>query len=76
MHLALVHAELHMQQTALLKAVSALDERAREIIALKFSSGMTNRDIAKVTGLGESNVGVILYRALKTLQQTLAGGEI
>ncbi|HNW43922.1 MAG TPA: sigma-70 family RNA polymerase sigma factor [Elusimicrobiales bacterium] len=60
----------------LLKAVAALDPRARDIIALKFSSGMTNRDIAGVTGLGESNIGVIIYRAVKTLQQKLAGKEL
>jgi RNA polymerase sigma-70 factor (ECF subfamily) len=41
------------------------------MIALKFSSGMTNRDIAQVTGLGESNVGIIIYRAVKRLQELL-----
>ena len=55
----------------LLKAVSALDARSRDIIALKFSSGMTNRDIAQVTGLGESNVGIIIYRAVKQLQAAI-----
>jgi len=55
----------------LLEAVSALDERSRDMIALKFSSGMTNRDIARMTGLGESNVGVIIYRAVKRLQAAL-----
>ena len=56
----------------LLQAVSALDVRSRDIIALKFSSGMTNRDIAQLTGLGESNVGIIIYRAVKQLQAALA----
>ena len=61
------------ESALLLRAVFALDPRARDIIALKFSSGMTNRDIARVTGLGESNIGVIVYRSIKTLQETLAG---
>ncbi len=52
----------------LLEAVAALDERSRDIIALKFSSGMTNRDIALLTGLGESNVGIVIYRAVKKMQ--------
>lgn len=56
----------------LLEAVSALDGRSRDLIALKFSSGMTNREIALMTGLGESHVGVIIYRAVKQLQASLA----
>jgi RNA polymerase sigma-70 factor (ECF subfamily) len=56
----------------LLKAVAALDDRSRDIVALKFGSGMMNRDIAQMTGLGESNVGLILYRAVKKMQAFLA----
>jgi len=55
----------------LLEAVAGLDERSRDIIALKFSSGMTNRDIALMTGLGESNVGIVIYRAVKKMQAAL-----
>ena len=57
----------------LLEAVAELDERSRDIIALKFSSGMTNRDIAQMTGLGESNVGIVIYRAVKKMQAALEG---
>lgn len=57
----------------LLEAVAGLDERSRDIIALKFSSGMTNRDIAQMTGLGESNVGIVIYRAVKKMQAALEG---
>ena len=60
----------------LLEAVAALDERSRDIIALKFSSGMTNRDIALLTGLGESNVGILLYRAVKKMQAVLEAKRI
>lgn len=60
----------------LLQAVSALNARSREIIALKFSSGMTNRDIAQVTGFGESNIGIIIYRAVKRLQEMLKTEKI
>ncbi|MBI5595434.1 MAG: sigma-70 family RNA polymerase sigma factor [Elusimicrobia bacterium] len=60
------------EQRALLAALEALDERQRELLALKFGGGMTNRDIAAQTGLSESNVGVLLYRAVKKLQ-TLIG---
>lgn len=57
----------------LLAAAGALDERSRDIIALKFSSGMTNRDIAAMTGLGESNVGILVYRAVKKMQAYIEG---
>lgn len=55
----------------LLEAVAELDERSRDMIALKFSSGMTNREIALMTGLGESNIGIIIYRAVKKIQAVL-----
>ncbi|PIU17700.1 MAG: RNA polymerase subunit sigma-24 [Elusimicrobia bacterium CG08_land_8_20_14_0_20_59_10] len=68
--------EKEQENAMLLEAVAALEPRSRDIIALKFSSGMTNRDIAAVTGLGESNVGVIIYRAVKRLQEALAEKKI
>ena len=60
----------------LLDAISRLDERSRDIIALKFSSGMNNREIAGLTGLGESNVGIIIFRAVKKMQADLEGEKI
>jgi RNA polymerase sigma-70 factor (ECF subfamily) len=55
----------------ILIAMELLGEREREILALKFGAGMTNRAIAGQTGLNESNVGVILYRTIKTLRVAL-----
>ena len=52
----------------LIDAINTLDQRERDILGLKFASQMTNRKISKVTGLTESNVGVILYRAIKKLR--------
>jgi RNA polymerase sigma-70 factor (ECF subfamily) len=57
-------------------ALAALSQREREIIALKFWSGCTNRDIAKMTGISESNTGVILFRAMRRLRQILEGRGI
>ena len=53
---------------SLLAAVQQLQPRERDIIALKFAAGLTNREIAKLLGLKESHVGVILYRSLKQLR--------
>jgi RNA polymerase sigma-70 factor (ECF subfamily) len=45
-----------------------LPARDRELIALKYGAGMSNRDIAKLTGLTESNVGSILHRLVQDLR--------
>lgn len=59
----------------LLAAVARLSDRERDLIALKFAARLTNRRIADLTGLGESNVGVILYRAVRRLRAELTGKE-
>lgn len=65
--------ERREEKALLLAAMAGLDERARDIIALKFNSGLNNREIAGMTGLGESNVGIIIFRAVKKLQADIEG---
>jgi RNA polymerase sigma-70 factor (ECF subfamily) len=48
--------------------LARLADRDRELVALKYGAGLTNRTIADLTGLTESNVGVILHRALQILR--------
>jgi RNA polymerase sigma-70 factor (ECF subfamily) len=43
-------------------------ERDRELLALKYGAEFTNREIARLTGLSESNVGTILHRAVEALR--------
>lgn len=50
------------------RALNSLNERERDIVVLKFCEGLTNREIAKATGLSESNIGVILFRTMKSLR--------
>lgn len=59
----------------LLQAVAQLPDRERDLIALKFGAGLTNRHIAGLTGLGESNVAVILYRTVRVLREKLGERE-
>ena len=59
----------------LLAALDSLGSRERNIIAMKFAGGLKNREIAELTGLSESNVGVILYRSLQQLRNLLEGKE-
>ena len=56
------------EQARLGTLLAALPDRDRELLALKYGAGMTNRAIARVTGLSESNVGTILHRAVQTLR--------
>jgi RNA polymerase sigma-70 factor (ECF subfamily) len=43
-------------------------ERERELLALKYGAEFTNREIARLTGLSESNVGTIVHRAVEALR--------
>jgi RNA polymerase sigma-70 factor (ECF subfamily) len=49
--------------------LARLPERDRELMALKYGAGMTNRAIARATGLSESNIGTILHRSVQTLRE-------
>jgi RNA polymerase sigma factor (sigma-70 family) len=46
-----------------------LPERECELISLKFGADLNNREISKITGLSESNVGTILSRVLQKLRE-------
>ena len=50
------------------RLLAGLPAREREILSLKFGAEATNRAIAKVTGLSESNVGTILHRTIAGLR--------
>ena len=41
----------------------------QELVALKYGAEATNRAIAELTGLSESNVGTILHRVVQTLRR-------
>jgi RNA polymerase sigma factor (sigma-70 family) len=58
----------------LLGAIGSLDEREREVVALKFGGGMNNREIGALLKVSESNAGTILYRSLIKLKNQLEGG--
>ena len=45
-----------------------LAERERELLALKYGAAISNRLIAQLTGLSESNVGTILHRIVQVLR--------
>lgn len=62
-------AQQQLEFAMLLRLLLQLEERERELVALKYGAGLTNRDIARLTRLSESNVGVILHRTVRSLRQ-------
>ena len=46
-----------------------LEPRQRDLLALKFSGGLNNRQIAALTGISEQNVAVILFRTVRQLRK-------
>jgi len=55
-------------QARLAILIADLPDRDRELLALKYGAGLNNREIARLTGLSESNVGTILHRAVQALR--------
>ncbi|MGI8424947.1 MAG: RNA polymerase sigma factor [Chloroflexota bacterium] len=64
----------------LLAHVASLDERAREVVGLRFAAALRHREIGRVLGISESNAAQILHRALAELrrrvQDDLAPGHL
>jgi RNA polymerase sigma-70 factor (ECF subfamily) len=56
------------EQRRLQALLADLPPRERELVALKYGAGATNRAIAKLTGLSESNVGTVLHRTVGRLR--------
>src|SRR3954453_13862302 len=60
-------AERAFQREAVRDALAAPEPRDRDLVALKFSGGLSNPEIARVLRISESNVGTLLYRAVEKL---------
>jgi RNA polymerase sigma-70 factor (ECF subfamily) len=59
------------EKQILLKAICALGKREQDIIALKFYSGLNNRQIAELANISQSNVGTIINRSINKLRVSL-----
>jgi RNA polymerase sigma-70 factor (ECF subfamily) len=68
-------AERRSEFERLARLLEGLTERERELVALKFGAGWTNRAIAKALHLSESNVGTILHRSVQALRAGWTEGE-
>jgi RNA polymerase sigma factor (sigma-70 family) len=52
----------------LAQLTARLSERQREILALKYGAAVSNRLIARIMGLSETNVGTLLQRMVEKLR--------
>jgi len=62
-------AQKHADFAFLATLLARLAERERELVALKYGADLTNRAIASISGLSESNVSTILHRVTKQLRE-------
>jgi RNA polymerase sigma-70 factor (ECF subfamily) len=61
-------AERRSDAARLAHLLALLPDREREVLSLKYGAGLTNRAIAGMTGLSESNVGTIVHRTVALLR--------
>jgi RNA polymerase sigma-70 factor, ECF subfamily len=63
------HAELTLRREVVRSAMATLEGKERDLIALKFSGGLSNAEMARVLGVSETNAGTRLHRALTKLRK-------
>ena len=62
-------AEVALRRSALRSALAGLSPRERELVALKFFTGLDNAEIATVLEISESNAGTRLHRTIEKLRR-------
>ena len=60
--------DLKMDIDRLLTLIQTLPPQTQTIIALKYGSQLSHREISQVMSLSETNIGTILHRAVKELR--------
>ncbi len=68
-------AEKRETATRALQFLDSLPPNQREVIRLKFQSGLSYQEISRVTELSVTNVGFLIHTGIKTLRQKLNAME-
>ena len=63
-----------LQRLTVAAAVEGLDERSRDLIALRYGADLSARQIGEILGLKTNAVEVALHRTLARLRPKLEGG--
>lgn len=54
----------------------SLPERQREVLRLKFQTGLSYKEIGEVTETSVSHVGVLVHKAIKALRERFAAAQV
>ena len=68
-------AEKHLQAEQVRAALSHLTPDQQQVITLKFLEGMSNKEVAEITGKPVGAVKSLQHRALAALQRQLVPAE-
>ncbi len=60
------------EQAQLRQEIDRLPLRDQEVLSLRLSQGLSYKQIAEITDLSVSNVGVILHQAIMKLKASIA----
>lgn len=66
-----VAAQARESGSRVVEAVALLPDNQQEVLRLRFTDGLSYKDIAAVTGLSVSNVGYLIHVAVKTIREKL-----
>ena len=67
---------MNEENKALIEAIAKLKEKERQVLSMKFATDLKNTEIAKIMGISDSNVGIIIYRSIKKLKKLLGEEEV
>ena len=65
-------AEANDSTSHVLRMLAQLPENQQEVIRLKFQHQMSYREISRITGHSESNVGFLIHRGIKSIREMLS----
>jgi RNA polymerase sigma-70 factor (ECF subfamily) len=68
-------AEIMDVHARVLAVLATLPPNQQEVVRLKFHGELSYREISRITGLSESNVGYLIHVAVRTVRQRLQAAE-
>jgi RNA polymerase sigma factor (sigma-70 family) len=64
-----------VDRITLARAIERLDERSRDLLALRYGADLTAREIGRILDMKPNAVEVALHRALQRARTELAGSD-
>jgi RNA polymerase sigma-70 factor (ECF subfamily) len=55
--------------------LATLPPNQQEVVRLKFHGELSYREISRITGLSETNIGYLIHVAVKTVRERLQAAE-